>query len=55
MNLPSIAPAFACQGRHADELLIEVFREFLMLSKLNLRTIKALLMADILTALVLGF
>ena len=41
-----------CDLPHADELLIEVFKEFFTLSKLNLPATVEAFMADILTALI---
>lgn len=41
-----------CDLPHADELLIEVFRDFFTLSKLNFPATVEAFMADILTALI---
>lgn len=41
-----------CDLQHADELLIEVFKDFFTLSKLNLPATVEAFMADILTALI---
>lgn len=41
-----------CDLPHADELLVEVFKDFFTLSKLNLPATVEAFMADILTALI---